>query len=152
MNNKIDNEKIDNETYSISSNKIEMDSNIYLLIQKPVYQALIFLVLTPILIFVFQPRSADKAWVIATLIFVLFLIVNASMLWFDDKPWRYFLYSIGFSVAYLLVISVIMEGLLKIMKLDGSGESAMAFLVIIYQPFALLLVMFAKWIVTKWFL
>jgi hypothetical protein len=126
-----------------------MDSTVYLLIQKPAYQALLFLLLTPVLILVIQPRSADMAWTIATIIFVLFLIVNAGMLWFDDKPWRYFLYSIGFSVAYLLIIAHIIEGLLKLMRLDDSGESAMAFLVIIYQPFALLLVMLAKWIVTN---
>lgn len=124
----------------------------YLFIQKPAYQALLFLLLTPVLILIIQPRSEDKAWVIATILFVLFLIVNAGMLWFDDKPWRYFLYSIGFAVAYVLIISQIMEGLLKFMRLDDSGESAMAFLVIMYQPFALLLVMFAKWIITKWFL
>jgi hypothetical protein len=128
-----------------------MDSTVFLLIQKPAYQALLFLLLTPLLILVIQPRSADMAWTIATIIFVLFLIVNAGMLWFDDKPWRYFLYSIGFSVAYLLIIGQIIEPLLKLMRLDDSGESAMAFLVIIYQPFALLLVMFAKWIITKWF-
>jgi hypothetical protein len=128
-----------------------MDSTVFLLIQKPAYQALLFLLLTPLLILVIQPRSADMAWTIATIIFVLFLIVNAGMLWFDDNPWRYFLYSIGFSVAYLLIIGQIIEPLLKLMRLDDSGESAMAFLVIIYQPFALLLVMFAKWIITKWF-
>lgn len=128
-----------------------MDWNLYLLIQKPAYQALLFLLITPVLIFVIQPRSADKAWVIASILFFLFLVVNAGMLWFDDKPWRYFLYSIGFMIAYLLIISLIMDGLLKVMKLDDSGESSMAFLVIIYQPFVLLLVILAKWAVTKWF-
>jgi hypothetical protein len=128
-----------------------MDWNAYLLIQKPAYQALLFSLLTPIFIFVIQPKSADKAWVIAVCIFVLFLIVNAGLLWFNDSPWRYFFYSIGFTVGYLLLIAIIMPALLKVMRLDGSGESAMAFLVLIYQPFALLLVMFAKWIVTKWF-
>lgn len=41
--------------------------------------------------------------------------------------------------------------MLKILHLKGSGESAMAFLMLIYQPFALLLVMVVKWIVTRWF-
>ncbi len=128
-----------------------MDFNVYLLIQKPAYQALLFLVLTPILIFVVQPKSVDSAWLIAVYAFVLFLIVNAGLLWFSDSPWRYFFYSIGFSVVYILIIAVMMPGLLKILQLKGSGESAMAFLLLIYQPFALLLVMVAKWIMTRWF-
>ena len=128
-----------------------MDWNVYLIIQKPAYQALLFLLLTPILILVIQPKSADMAWVIAAYIFVLFLIVNAGLLWFDDSPWRYFFYSIGFAVGYLLFIAIIMAGLLRVLQLKGSEESAMAFLILIYQPFALLLVMLAKWITTKWF-
>ena len=128
-----------------------MDLNLYLLIQKPVYQALLFLLLTPILIFVVQPKSADAAWLIATYTFVVFLIVNAGLLWFDDSPWRYFFYSIGFAVAYLLLIAIVMRGVLNLLHLKDSEESAMAFLIIIYQPFVLLLVMLIKWIVTKWF-
>ena len=128
-----------------------MDWNVYLFIQKPAYQALLFLLLTPILIFVIQPKSAETAWLIAAYTFVLFLIVNAGLLWFDDSPWRYFFYSIGFAVGYLLFIAIIMPGLLRVLQLKGSEESAMAFLILIYQPFALLLVMLAKWIVTKWF-
>jgi bacteriorhodopsin len=127
-----------------------MDLNVYLLIQKPLYQALLFLVLTPILILVVQPKSVDSAWLIAVCAFVLFLIVNAALLWVNDSPWRYFFYSIGFAVVYILIIAIMMQGLLKILQLKGSGESAMAFLLLIYQPFALLLVMVVKWIVTKW--
>ena len=128
-----------------------MDWNVYLLIQKPAYQALLFLLITPVIIFVIQPRSADTAWLVAACAFGLFLIVNAGMLWFNDSPWRYFFYSIGCGVAYLLLISIIMPGLLKVLKSKGSEESAMVFLILIYQPFALMLVMLAKWIVTKWF-
>jgi hypothetical protein len=128
-----------------------MDWSMYLFIQKPVYQALLFLILTPLLVFVIQPKSTDTAWLIAAYVFALFLIVNAGLLWFDDRPWRYFFISIGCVVGYLLFIAIIMPGLLSMLRLKSSGESAMAFLILIYQPFALLLVMFAKWIVTKWF-
>jgi hypothetical protein len=126
-----------------------MDLNVYLLIQKPLYQALLFLVLTPILIFVIQPKNVDSAWLIAVYAFVLFLIVNAGLLWVSDSLWRYFFYSIGFAVVYILIIAIMMPGLLKILQLKGSGESAIAFLLLIYQPFALLLVMAVKWAVTK---
>ena len=128
-----------------------MDWNVYLLIQKPAYQVLLFLLLTPILIFVIQPKSADTAWLIAVYTFAVFLIVNAGLLWFDESPWRYFFYSIGFAVGYILLITLMMQVLLWVMQLKDSEESAMAFLILIYQPFALLLVMLAKWIVTKWF-
>src|SRR6187455_2539062 len=104
-----------------------MDSNVYLLIQKPAYQALLFLLLTPIIVFIIQPKSADMAWHIAAYTFFLFLIVNAGLLWFDDSPWRYFFYSIGFAVGYLLLIAVIMQGLLRVLRLKSSEESAMAF-------------------------
>src|SRR6188768_1788977 len=127
-----------------------MEMNVYLFIQKPAYQVLLFLLLTTISIFVTRPKSADRAWGIAASIFALFLIVNAGLLWFDDNPWRYFFYSIGFAVGYLLSIVIMMPGLLRVLRLEGSGESAMAFLILIYQPFALLLVMLAKWIVMKW--
>lgn len=128
-----------------------MDWNAYLFIQNPVYQALLFLLITPILIFVIQPKHADMAWVIAAYTFMFFLVVNATLLWFDESPWRYFFYSIGIAVGYLAIVAMMMAGILRVLKLDGSGESAMAFLVMIYQPFALLLVMLAKWIVTRWF-
>jgi len=123
----------------------------YLVIQKPIYQALLFLVLTPILIFLIQPKSADMAWLIAACTFGLFLIVNAALLWFADSPWRYFFYSIGSAIGYLLFIVIIMQGLLRVLRLESSEETAMAFLILIYQPVALLLVMLAKWIVTMWF-
>jgi hypothetical protein len=128
-----------------------MDWNMYLFIQKPGYQALLFLLLTSILIFIIQPKSADMAWSIAAYTFALFLLVNAGLLWFTDSPWRYFFYSIGFAVGYLLLIAIIMSGMLSILKLKSSGEGAMAFLILIYQPVALLLVMLTKWMVTRWF-
>jgi hypothetical protein len=129
-----------------------MDFNLYLFILKPAYQALLFLLLTPILVFLIRPKSADGAWSIAAYLFALFLIVNAALLWFADSPWRYFFYSIGFAVGYFLLIVIIMSGLRWILKLKGSEESSMAFLILIYQPFALLFVMLTKWIVTRWLL
>src|SRR5690606_30287825 len=103
-----------------------MDWNAYLFIQKPAYQALLFLLLTPILIFIIQPRSADTAWLIAAYTFMLFLVLNAVLLWFNDSPWRYFFYSIGFAIGYLVLIALVMPGMLRALKLESSGESAMA--------------------------
>jgi len=128
-----------------------MDWRMLPFIQKPVYQALLFLLITPLVILAFRPKSADSAWLIASSVFAVFLLVNAGLLWFDNSPWRYFLYSIGSALAYLLFIALMMTGLLKVLQLKGSEESAMAFLIFIYQPFALLLVMLSKWIAVKWF-
>jgi hypothetical protein len=128
-----------------------MDLNTYLLIKKPAYQALLFFLLTPVAILVFQPKHADKAWLIAACIFILYMVINAGLLWFDNSPWRYFFHSISFTVVYILLIAFTMPGLLNALQIKGSGESAMAFLMLIYQPVALLLVMLAKWIVVKWF-
>jgi hypothetical protein len=126
-----------------------MDWNTFLLIQKPFYQALLCVLLTPVFILIIKPKSADRAWTIAAYIFGLFLIFNVAMLWFDSDPWRYFFYSIGFSLGYALSVSIIMPVLLKFLQLERSQESAMAFLIMIYQPFALLLMLFVKWIVNK---
>jgi hypothetical protein len=127
-----------------------MDSVLYLLLEKPAYQALLFLVLTPILILIIQPKSAERAWSIAAYAFGVFLIGNAALLWVADSPWRYFFYSIGCALGYLLFSAIIMRILLRGLRLKSSEESAMAFLIIIYQPVALLVVMLAKWIVTTW--
>ena len=122
----------------------------YLFIQKPAYQVLLFVLLTPILIFILRPKSVDMAWLIAAYTFVLYMIVNAVLLWFDNNPWRYFLYSIVCTLGYLLLVAIIMRALLKVLRLEGPEESAMVFLIMIYQPFALLLVMLVKWIVQKY--
>lgn len=127
-----------------------MSWDVYLFLQKPVYQALLFLLLTPIVILIVRPKHADTAWIVAAYTFCTFLIVNAVLLWFEANPWHYFFYSIAFAVCYLLCIAIMIPGLIRVLRLEGSGESAMAFLILIYQPFALLLVMLAKWIVTSW--
>jgi hypothetical protein len=128
-----------------------MDWNVNLFLLTPIYQALLFLLLTTVLILLIRPRNADRAWLIAAYTFGLFLIVNAVLLWFDNSPWRYFFYSMGSAIGYVLFIAIVMRVLLSVLKLKDTGESAMAFLILIYQPFALLLVMLTKWIVNKWF-
>lgn len=122
-----------------------------LLLQKPVYQAVLFLLFTPLLIFVLRPESADKAWQIAVYVFGVFLVVNAALLWFAEKPWGYFFYSIASALLYILLIALIMRVVLRLLRVESSEESAMAFLIVIYQPFALMLMMLLRWIVKSWF-
>src|SRR6476620_193410 len=118
---------------------MQIDWNVYSLVQSPACQAILFVLLTPLVLLILQPKTADSAWVFAACTFIAFLVVNAALSWFDDRPWRYFFSSIGFAIGYLFVIAIVMSGLLKVMNLKNCGESAMTFLVIIYQPFALLL-------------
>ncbi|MES2514664.1 MAG: hypothetical protein V4580_10995 [Bacteroidota bacterium] len=117
-----------------------------LFIEQPAYQALVFALFSPALLLIIKPKSADRAWTIAAYIFAMFLTINAIMLWFDDNPWHYFFYSLGTSVAYISIVAISMPALLKALRLQSSQESAMAFLIVIFQPFALLLIMFTKWI------
>jgi hypothetical protein len=124
-----------------------MNCTTNLFIQNPAYQALLFVLLTPIVILTTKPKTADRAWMLAIYLFAGFLALNTALLWWDDSPWHYLFYSLGFSVGYILFVAVMMPVLLKPLRLKSSQESAMAFLIVIYQPLALLLIMLAKWMI-----
>ncbi|HCM75101.1 MAG TPA: hypothetical protein DIS90_01870 [Cytophagales bacterium] len=114
--------------------------------QKPIFQALIFFILTTPFVLVLSPTDADEAWLIAGYCFYGFLLINTVVLWFVDEAWRYFFHSVTFAFIYVILISFLMPILILKMDLRGSGESAMVFLFIIYHPAALLVVMLARWI------
>ncbi|MFZ1805611.1 MAG: hypothetical protein WAU36_00225 [Cyclobacteriaceae bacterium] len=118
-------------------------------LHKPIYHALPFLLFTIPLVLLSFPKNANGAWLIAGYCYLAFIVLNIVLQWFSENQWQYFFHSIGFSVAYILVIAMIMPILIKLLKLEGSGESAMAFLFIIYHPVGLLIVMLAKWIYIK---
>jgi hypothetical protein len=120
-------------------------------LQKPFYQLLVFVLLTLVVVVIVRPVKADNAWVIAGIVYVCFIVFNTVLIGFADKQWYYFLISLGFSILFLLAIGVLIPGLIKIMKIEGSGESAMIFLIIIYHPLTLLLMMFLRWAYFKVF-
>lgn len=126
-----------------------MNESIINLIQKPLYQALFFIALTVPSLLLLSPRNANGAWLHAGYYYLGFIVINIVALWFSENQWQYFFYSMGFSVAYILVIAVIMPILIKILNLEGSGEGAMVFLFIIYHPVGLIIVMLAKWLYFK---
>jgi hypothetical protein len=126
-----------------------MDWHNFLFILKPACQALLFVILTPVCIFIIKPKTADKAWTVATYLFAAYLIANAILIWFDENYWRYFFYSLGFFICYITLIATTMPALLRILRLRSSQESAMAFLIVIYQPFVLLFMLFVKWLVVS---
>jgi len=121
------------------------------LIQRPIFQVLLFLLLTIASIFIIGPKSADKTWIIAGLFFIAFILLNSVMIFIVPNNWSYFFYSIGLSILYLICISFIIPATIKLLKIEGSGESAMVFLFIIYHPVFLLCMLFLKWVYFKLF-
>lgn len=109
-------------------------------------QVLVFTVLTVLLIVMLRPKNADKAWSLAGIVFAGFMLVNAVLLWFASEPWSYFFYSLGFSMLYLGCMAMLLPALIKGLKIQGSSESAMVFIFIIYHPILLLAVLFSKWL------
>jgi hypothetical protein len=119
------------------------------LFQRPPYQALFFLLLTVLVYAIIRPVEADRVWVISGVLYVAFIVINSIFLWPAERAWAYFFYSLGISILYLLISATLVNGYLNLFKVEGSGESGMIFLVIIYHPFTLLFVMFLKWLFTK---
>gem|GEM_PF-1115250 len=121
------------------------------LIQKPFVQVISFIILTILVICIIGPKNTDNTWSLAGYFFFGFMLLNSVLLWNVSNSWSYFFYSLGFSILYLVSISVIIPGIIKIAKIDGSAESAMIFIYIIYHPVLLLVVLFAKWAYLKLF-
>lgn len=121
------------------------------IIQRPYIQATFFILLTILAIFILGPKNADNTWSIAGIVFIGFMLTNSIFICAAHNSLSYFLYSLGFSVLYLICIAVLLPALIKLLKIEGSGESAMVFIFIIYHPAFLLLVLFLKWLYFKIF-
>ncbi len=115
-------------------------------LQKPFIQALFFIFLTIVAVLVIKPKTIDKTWTLAGIFFISFMLVNALLIWVAADSWSYFFYSFLFAVLYLCSISVILPALIKLVKIEGTAESAMIFVFIIYHPVLLLFVLFIKWL------
>ncbi len=119
---------------------------------KPLNQWLIFLGLAIILIFIIlRPKQEDSVWVIAAVTYLAFIFINSVLIWTAESTWSYFFYSLLFSVLYLVVVNFLVQLYSQQANTEGSGESSMIFLVIIYHPFLLLLMIFIKWIYLRFF-
>jgi hypothetical protein len=88
----------------------------------------------------------------AGVLYVAFILTNTAFIWVADKPWIYLLISIGLSVLYVFLIGLISTGYCKLVETEGSGESGMIFLVVMYHPVLLLLVILIKWLYFKLFI
>lgn len=120
--------------------------SLFQLIQKPVYQVLLFVLMTVLLALLTRPRTSDKIWVIAGLMYSLFILTNSVLLFFETQLWFYLMVSIGCSLFYLLVIAFVVKVLIKALKRKGTEESSMIFLVVIFHPGLLLSAIFVRWI------
>jgi cation transporter-like permease len=80
-------------------------------------------------------------------LYIAFILTNAVFLLFEDSTWTYFFISLASSLLYILVAGSLVSLLIRVLKIRGSGESAMIFVSIIYHPVILLLMIFVKWII-----
>lgn len=121
------------------------------ILQKPIYQLLIIQALSVLAVLVYKPHGVNAAWTVIGLFYILFILVNSVFIWPATSPWQYFFISLGISILYLLISWMACSGLSRLLKLEGSGESSMLFLVIIYHPFTLIFIMLVKWVYGKLF-
>ena len=129
-----------------------MVNDLMSIVYKPLYQWLIFIGLAFILIFIIlRPKKEDSVWVIAAGTYLAFILINSIFIWTAESTWSYFLSSLFFSLLYLMAVNFLVQLYSQQANTEGSGESSMIFLVIIYHPFSLLLVIFIKWIYFKFF-
>lgn len=120
--------------------------SLYQLTGKPIYQGLLFILLSIMATLIANPKKADTIWVIGGLVYCFFILANAVLAFFTTNTWHYFFISLGVSLLYLVVIAIVVNIFTNVYRLKGTEESAMIFLVIIFHPLVLLLSIFLKWI------
>ncbi|MFZ6009090.1 MAG: hypothetical protein ACOYXT_01985 [Bacteroidota bacterium] len=131
--------------------EINSITTVFDFIQKPFGQLVSFLSLTLAILIIFRPKNADTVWTMAGLLYVGFIIANTIFMWKAENTWTYFFISVGFSILYILVVAGTTSIYEKLVDMEGSGESGMIFLVVIYHPFTLLITILARWLVEKFF-
>lgn len=117
------------------------------LLRQPLYQAILFLLITLISIPFLTSKNANAVWNVAGVLYVGFILTNAVFFWFADGTWTYFFISLGYSLLYILAAGIMVPSLIGALKISGSGESAGIFLFIIYHPLILLFIVLVKWII-----
>jgi len=117
------------------------------LLRQPLYQALLFLLLTLISIPFLSSKNANAVWNVAGVLYAAFILANAVFSWFADNTWTYFFISLGYSLLYILIVGMLVPSLISALKISGSGESAGIFLFIIYHPLILLFIILVKWVI-----
>ena len=114
------------------------------LIEAPWYQIPIFLSLTILLLTFLRTSNANSVWTITGGIYAVFILTNSFLVWGTESPWIYLGISILCSFGYLLLAGWVASVCIKWRKMNGSGESAMLFLIIIYHPVLLVILILAR--------
>lgn len=123
-----------------------MDFSIADFIHPPLYQLIFFVLLTAVSVPFFKNKDANRIWNIAGLFYIGFILTNSVLAWFAEASWVYFFTSLGCSLLYIVIIGILISVFIRLLKLNGSGETAMIFIYIIYHPILLLLVIGVKWV------
>lgn len=114
-------------------------------ISKPYIQATIFIGVTLVLLLIVRPKQEETLWILAGTLYILFMVANGVMLFWQEAHWPYFFLSLLISILYLFIAQAIVTVHVRLFNTPGSGESSMIFLVVIYHPIVLLGVIFLKW-------
>jgi hypothetical protein len=114
-------------------------------IARPFLQIVFFTLLSMVVVPAARPKNADSVFTIVGVIYMVFILVNSVAICFAPKVWPYFFNSLLFSIVFLLTLVLLASIYIDVTKTQGSGETAMVFLVVMYHPIALLLVIFLQW-------
>lgn len=125
-----------------------MNFSISEFLSKPYGLAIGFLVVMLFIFVLLRPKNPNTLYTIAGVLYVIFILANSVMIFFAENTWSYFFISLLFSLLYLFAVELLTSTYIRIARADGSGESAMIFLVIIYHPFVLLLAILVKWVIS----
>jgi hypothetical protein len=120
-------------------------------LKKPVWQFIIFLLLTLITLIVIRPAGQESLWTAAGIIYGVFILSNSLMILNTKSPKQYFWISLGFSALYPLSAAAVVMVYGFIFSVNGPAESSMVFLIFIYHPFTLGLILLLEWIFVKAF-
>ena len=118
-------------------------------LSRPHVHVLIFLAISLAVFFVLRPKDANSLYSMAGVVYAVFILANSILIFYAPNTWSYFFTSLLFSLVYLLAIALMTSMYIHLAKVEGSGESAMVFLVVMYHPLALLFMIFLKWIISK---
>jgi len=118
-------------------------------LSKPYVHVVVFLAITLAVFVLLRPKDANVLYTMAGIVYAVFILTNSILIFFTQHTWSYFFISLLFSIIYIVAVVLLASMYIRLAKVEGSGETAMMFLIIIYHPLAMLLVVFVKWIISK---
>jgi hypothetical protein len=117
--------------------------------KKPVWQFATFLLLTLAALLILDPVDQEILWSTAGIIYGVFILCNSLLILTSKAIWRYFWISLGLSFLYPFAAATVILLYSFIFSVTGPRESSMVFLIAIYHPFTLGLIILLEWIFDK---